>query len=66
MSRIGEAFKDKKAFIAFVTGGDPNLTITEQLIYAMEKAGADLIESNTLITSRITPTPIINAPIVEI
>lgn len=44
MSRIYEAFKDKKAFIPFITGGDPCLGATEQFIYAMEKAGADLIE----------------------
>jgi tryptophan synthase alpha chain len=44
MSRIQSAFENKKAFIAFVTGGDPSLEITEQLIYTMVKAGADLIE----------------------
>ncbi len=44
MSRIGNAFQNQKAFIPFVTGGDPTLDITEQLLYAMEEAGADLIE----------------------
>lgn len=44
MSRIGNAFKNGKAFIPFVTGGDPSLDVTEQLIYAMAEAGADLIE----------------------
>ncbi len=44
MSRIKNAFHHGKAFIAFVTGGDPDLETTENLIYAMEKAGADLIE----------------------
>ncbi|QNM05441.1 tryptophan synthase subunit alpha [Qiania dongpingensis] len=44
MSRIAEAFKNGKAFIPFVTGGDPELDVTEQLIYAMAEAGADLIE----------------------
>ncbi|MDP4120162.1 MAG: tryptophan synthase subunit alpha [Bacillota bacterium] len=44
MSRITEVFKNGKAFIPFVTAGDPNLEITEQLIYKMEEAGADLIE----------------------
>lgn len=44
MSRIENAFHNKKAFIPFVTGGDPTLDITEQLLYAMEEAGADLIE----------------------
>ncbi|MGB8451899.1 MAG: tryptophan synthase subunit alpha [Anaerocolumna sp.] len=44
MSRIEHAFNHGKAFIAFVTGGDPDLYTTEKLIYAMEEAGADLIE----------------------
>lgn len=44
MSRISQAFSKNKAFIAFVTAGDPNLRVTEQLLYAMEEAGADLIE----------------------
>ncbi len=44
MSRIAEAFKNGKAFIPFVTGGDPNLETTKELLIAMEAAGADLIE----------------------
>lgn len=44
MSRIEQAFQNKKAFIPFVTGGDPTLDVTEKLLYAMEEAGADLIE----------------------
>ena len=44
MSRIHQAFENKKAFIAFVTGGDPDLETTEKLVIAMEEAGADLIE----------------------
>lgn len=44
MSRIQEAFSKGKAFIPFITAGDPDLETTEQLIYTMEKAGADLIE----------------------
>lgn len=43
-NRISEAFTKGKAFIPFVTCGDPSLEITEQLVYAMEEAGADLIE----------------------
>ncbi len=44
MSRIKNAFQHGKAFIAFVTGGDPDLETTEKLICTMEEAGADLIE----------------------
>lgn len=44
MSRIAEAFADGKAFIPFVTCGDPDLETTGALVKAMEEAGADLIE----------------------
>lgn len=44
MSNTANAFKYGKAFIPFVTAGDPNLEVTKEIILAMEKAGADLIE----------------------
>lgn len=44
MSRIKDVFANGKAFVPFVTAGDPNLEITEQLILSMAEAGADLIE----------------------
>lgn len=43
-SRIRKIFENQKAFIAFVTAGDPDLATTEELIPAMAAAGADLIE----------------------
>ena len=43
-SKIKKAFENGKAFIPFLTCGDPSLEITEQLVYAMADAGADLIE----------------------
>ena len=44
MNKINNAFKNGKAFIPFITCGDPDLDTTEQLIYAIADAGADLIE----------------------
>jgi tryptophan synthase alpha chain len=44
MSNIKKAFANGKAFIPFVTCGDPSLDVTEAIVYAMERAGADLIE----------------------
>lgn len=44
MIKIKEAFKNGKAFIPFLTCGDPDLETTEKLIPALAKAGADLIE----------------------
>ena len=44
MSNILSAFKDKKAFIPFITCGDPDLSTTEKIVYEMAENGADLIE----------------------
>lgn len=41
---ITKAFEKGKAFIPFITCGDPSLAVTERIVYAMEEAGADLIE----------------------
>ena len=61
MSKISEAFKDTKAFIPFITGGDPSLEITEQLLYAMEEAGADIIEIGIPFSDPIAEGPVIQA-----
>ena len=44
MSKIKDAFNNKKAFIPFITGGDPSIDVTKELLLAMQEAGADLIE----------------------
>ena len=44
MSRIREAFDGHKAFIPFITCGDPDLATTAETVRAMAAAGADLIE----------------------
>lgn len=44
MSRIKEAFAKGKAFIPFITCGDPDLETTERLVREMAAKGADLIE----------------------
>ena len=44
MSKVTEAFSNSKAFIPFLTAGDPNIEKTENYILELEKAGADLIE----------------------
>ncbi|MGN0308089.1 MAG: tryptophan synthase subunit alpha [Lachnospiraceae bacterium] len=59
MSRISEAFKEKKAFIGFLTAGDPSLEKTEELILAMERAGAALIEIGIPFSDPIAEGPVI-------
>ena len=44
MSKIAEAFNNKKAFIPFVTCGDPDLDTTKKILVELQKNGADLIE----------------------
>ena len=49
MNRIERIFlnlarTNTAAFIPFITAGDPSVAITKKLIFAFEKAGADIIE----------------------
>lgn len=44
MSKIASAFSGEKAFIPFITCGDPDLETTKDAVKAMVEAGADLVE----------------------
>lgn len=44
MSNIRKAFENGKAFIPFITCGDPDLETTAKVVRAAVEAGADLIE----------------------
>ncbi len=44
MSNIKKAFENGKAFIAFITCGDPDLETTKAAVHAAVENGADLIE----------------------
>ena len=59
--RITEAFEKGKAFIPFITCGDPSLEVTEQLVYAMEEAGANLIELGIPFSDPTAEGPVIQA-----
>ena len=61
MSRIEQAFQKKKAFIPFITCGDPSLEVTKKLVCAMEKAGADLIELGIPFSDPTAEGPVIQA-----
>ena len=58
---IAAAFGKGKAFIPFVTCGDPSLDVTEQIVYAMEEAGADLIELGIPFSDPTAEGPVIQA-----
>lgn len=59
--RIAEAFAHGKAFIPFITCGDPSLEITEQLVYACGEAGADLVELGIPFSDPTAEGPVIQA-----
>src|SRR5699024_9047605 len=61
MSKVARAFEKGKAFIPFVTCGDPSLAVTEELVYAMEETGADLIELGIPFSDPTAEGPVIQA-----
>lgn len=49
MDRLEKCFsalinRQAKALVTFITAGDPALSVTEEMIYLLESAGADIIE----------------------
>ena len=61
MSRITDAFSHGKAFIPFLTCGDPDLETTEAAVRAMAAAGADLIELGIPFSDPTAEGPVIQA-----
>ena len=61
MSKIKEAFQHGKAFIAFVTCGDPDLETTARLVREMAAAGADIIELGIPFSDPTAEGPVIQA-----
>ena len=61
MSNIKAAFANGKAFIPFVTCGDPSLETTERLVCAIAEAGADLIELGIPFSDPTAEGPVIQA-----
>ena len=61
MSKIRQAFEHGKAFIPFITCGDPSIEVTEELVYTMEEAGADLIELGIPFSDPTAEGPVIQA-----
>ncbi|BFU89576.1 MAG: Tryptophan synthase alpha chain [Nitrospira sp.] len=49
----------QKALIAYLMAGDPGLTETEQLVLALEQAGADIIELGVPFSDPIADGPVI-------
>ena len=61
MSNIAKAFHNGKAFIPFITCGDPDLETTAQAVRAMAQNGADLIELGIPFSDPTAEGPVIQA-----
>lgn len=64
MSNIQAAFdirkaEGRKAFIPFITAGDPDIHSTEQFVYALEKAGSTIIEIGIPFSDPVADGPVI-------
>ncbi|HWI55291.1 MAG TPA: tryptophan synthase subunit alpha [Desulfobacteria bacterium] len=63
-NRITSRFSDlklkgEKGLITFVTAGDPNLQTTKEIVLALEKAGADIIELGVPYSDPVADGPVI-------
>jgi len=66
MNRITRKFKElknkgTKAFIAYVTAGDPYLALTEKIVLALEGSGVDIIELGIPFSDPLADGPTIQA-----
>jgi tryptophan synthase alpha chain len=64
MTRIEQKFavlrkEGRKAFIPYITAGDPTFDITRDLVFALEEAGADIIELGVPFSDPIADGPVI-------
>ena len=66
MNRIDKKFKElrslgRKAFIAYITAGDPDLAMTKKIVLALERSGVDIIELGIPFSDPLADGPTIQA-----
>lgn len=59
MNKITAQFKDGKALITYISGGDPSLEMTEKLIYKLQADGVDIIEIGIPFSDPLADGPVI-------
>lgn len=59
MNKISDAFKNGKAFIGFITAGDPDVETSKKVMIKMAQAGCDLIEVGIPFSDPIAEGPVI-------
>lgn len=66
MNRIDKKFQTlkaegKKALIPYICSGDPSVEMSEKIVYALEEAGADIIELGIPYSDPLADGPVIQA-----
>ena len=66
MNRIDKKFQElkengKKALIPYICSSDPSIEMTEKLVYALEEAGADIVELGIPFSDPLADGPVIQA-----
>lgn len=66
MSRIKDTFdtlksRGEKALITYLTGGDPSLAATRELVLSMARSGADIVEIGIPFSDPLADGPVIQA-----
>ncbi len=66
MNRIDEKFRElkrrrRKAFIAYITVGDPSLSVTKRIVSSLEVSGVDIVELGIPFSDPIADGPTIQA-----
>lgn len=59
MRKIQQIFNNKKAFIAYITAGDPDLETTKEIIFELNKDGVDIIEIGIPFSDPLADGPVI-------
>ncbi len=64
MGRITDTFdrlrrEERTGLVAYITAGDPTLARTEDILHALERAGADLIELGVPFSDPLADGPVI-------
>ena len=63
MNRIDQRFAElkargEKAFLPYITAGDPTLALTEQIVLELDRAGADIVEFGVPYTDPLADGPV--------
>ncbi len=61
MNTFTEVFKKGKSLITYISGGDPDLEMTEKLIFKLAESGVDILEIGIPFSDPLADGPVIQA-----